>query len=426
MFSTATLVGWVIALVILSAFFSGSETALMRVNRYRLAARARSGHRGARLAARLLAKPDRLIGLILLGNNVVNIAATTLATVLAIRLGVQPAAVVFVLTPVILIFAELAPKTVAALRPESIAYPAAVIYYPLLWLCLPLVWIINAIANGLLALFGVSTEDESLTSLNSEELRLAVHEAGHLLPDTHQTMLLRVLDLDSITVEDIMVPRAEINGIDLDDPWQDIVTQIRTSPHTRLPVHRDDYETVEGVLHLRKVVPHLLRGDLDEDMLRSAMMPPYYLPEDTPLNKQLLNFQANHRRMGLVVDEYGDVQGIVTLVDLLAEIVGDLQDNPMQGLSIARDKGDGVYQVDGSANIRELNRSMHWKLPTGGAKTLNGLILEQLQTIPEPGALVKIHGYPMEIVHLRDNVIKTVNIRTRAKKTAHEIKHQNS
>ena len=264
--STTSLTVLLVTLILLSAFFSGSETALMRVNRYRLAARARAGHRGARLAARLLEQPDRLIGLILLGNNVVNIAATTLATVIAIRLGVQPAAVVFVLTPIILIFAELAPKTVAALKPEAVAYPAAIVYYPLQWLCTPLLILINAIANGLLRMVGFDAEDETLVSLTSDELRLAV-QSGHLLPKS-QMMLLRVLDLDSVTVEDIMVPRADINGIDLNDEWPDIVAQIRTSPHTRLPVYRDEFDNVEGVLHLRKVVPHLLRGDFDPVMLK--------------------------------------------------------------------------------------------------------------------------------------------------------------
>lgn len=408
--SVTTLIWILLGLILMSGFFSGSETALMRVNRYRLASKARQGHRGAKLAMELLRKPDRLIGLILLGNNVVNIAATTLATVIAIRLNVQPAAVVFVLTPIILIFAELAPKTVAAYKPETVAYPAAIIYYPLLWLFFPFVWTINVIANGLIKLIGIKTDDESLSSLTSEELRLAVNDAGNLLPKTRQTMLLRVLDLDSVTVEDIMITRNEINGIDLDDEWPDILAQLRTSPHTRLPVHRNDYESVEGVLHLRKVVPHLLRGDLEPESLLAAMMPAYYVPEDTPLNKQLLNFQANSKRMGLVVDEYGDVQGLVTLGDLLAEIVGELGNHPIHNSSLTRDQGNGVYQIDGSTNIRELNRTMHWELPTSGPKTLNGLIIEYLETIPSPGTQLTIAGYSMEIVHTRDNIVKTVNV----------------
>ncbi len=382
----------------------------MRVNRYRLAAKARAGNRGARLAAKMLEKPDQLIGLILLGNNVVNIAATTLATVIALQIGVQPAAVVFVLTPIILIFAELAPKTLAAFRPEAVAYPSAIIYTPLLWLFRPLVWLINAVANGLLKLLGVSEEDESLTSLTSEELRMAVKEAGALIPSARQTMLLRVLDLDSVTVEDIMIPRADINGIDMDDPWEDIVAQLRTSPHTRLPVYRDEFEKVEGILHLRRVVPQLMRDSLSPEALRTAMIPAYYAHEGTPLNRQLLNFQNDRSRMALVVDEYGDVQGLVTLGDLLAEIVGEFQDDYLTDVPLTVDLGNGVFQVDGTSNLRELNRAMNWKFPTHGAKTLSGLIVDHLETIPAQGTTLDLHGYTMEVVHVRDNMIKTLKV----------------
>ena len=382
----------------------------MRVNRYRLSAKARAGHRGARIAATMLEKPDKLIGLILIGNNVVNVAMTTLSTVIAFRLGVRPETVVVVLTPIIVIFAELAPKTLAAFKPELVAYPAAIIYQPLLIIFSPFIWLVNAIANGLLGLFGVSEEDESLTSLTSEELRLAVKEAGNLIPRSRQTMLLRVLELDSVTVEDIMIPRAEINGIDLDDDWDDIVAQLRASPFTRLPVYRDEYEKVEGVLHLRKVVPQLMRDTLSPDALRKAMIPAYYAPEDTPLNRQLLNFQNDRHRMALVVDEYGDVQGLVTLGDLLAEIVGEFQDAQVAEIPRSRDIGDGTFQVDGASNLRELNREMDWTFPTDGAKTLSGLIVEHLETIPLPGTELELHGYAMKVIHVRDNMIKTLNV----------------
>lgn len=409
-FATSTLLVLLLLLLFLSAFFSGSETALMRVNRYRLASQAKRGHRGAKLATRLLNKPDKLIGLILLGNNVVNIATTLLAgSIMVNRFGLHEAIVVVILTPIILIFAELAPKTIAALKPESVAYPASFVYVPLLWLAYPFVWVINAIANGLLSLIGVSTEEESLTSLTSEELRVAVKEAGAMLPAARQTMLLRVLDLDSVTVEDIMIPRAEINGIDLDDDWNEIVTQIRLSPHTRLPVFRNEYETVEGVLHLRRVVPELLRDQLTPDALRAAMIPAHYAPEDTALNKQLLNFQNDRHRMALVVDEYGDVQGLITLGDLLAEIVGEFQDDPIGEQPLLRDKGDGVYQVDGAAHVRDLNRALEWNLPTDGPKTLSGLIVELLETIPPPGTRASLHGHEFEVVHVRDNIVKTLN-----------------
>ncbi|MFK8031386.1 MAG: HlyC/CorC family transporter [Gammaproteobacteria bacterium] len=409
-FSTPVLIGFLFGLILLSAFFSGSETALMRVNRYRLSAKARKGHRGARVAARLLEKPDQLIGLILLGNNVVNIAATVLATLIAQRIGWGPEIVPIILTPIVLIFAELAPKTVAAYKPESIAYPAAIIYAPLLWVFLPFIYLINKVANGLLKLFGFGDEDESLTSLSSEELRLAVKEAGTLIPQSRQTMLLRVLDLDSVTVEDIMIPRADINGIDMDDDWDDIVSQLRNSPHTRIPVYRDEYEKVEGILHLRKVVPQLMRDSLSPEALRSAMIPAYYAPEDTPLNRQLLNFQNDRHRMSLVVDEYGDVQGLVTLGDLLAEIVGDFQDGQIVDIPNTEELEEGIFQVDGASNLRELNRSMGWNFPTNGAKTLSGLIVDHLETIPTQGTSLILHGYSLEVVHVRDNTIKTLKV----------------
>ncbi|MEM7083875.1 MAG: HlyC/CorC family transporter [Pseudomonadota bacterium] len=409
-FSTPELVGFLIGLVFLSAFFSGSETALMRVNRYRLSAKARAGHRGARIAATMLEKPDKLIGLILIGNNVVNVAMTTLSTVIAIRLGWRPETVVVILTPIIVIFAELAPKTLAAFKPEVVAYPAAIVYQPLMILLSPFIWSVNAISNGLLAMFGVSEEDESLTSLTSEELRLAVQEAGNLIPRSRQTMLLRVLELDSVTVEDIMIPRADINGIDLDNDWEAIVRQIRQSNHTLLPVYRDEFEKVEGILHLRKVVPGLLNDSLSIESLRGAIIPAYYAPEDTPLNRQLLNFQNDRHRMALVVDEYGDVQGLITLGDLLAEIVGEFQDDLHDDKPLTREITPGVYRVDGATNVRELNRAMNWSFPTDSAKTLSGLIVEHLETIPERGTQLSLHGYALEVIDVRDNTIKQLSV----------------
>lgn len=382
----------------------------MRVNRYRLSAKARKGHRGARIAMKLLETPDRLIGLILLGNNVVNIVATMVAGAIVANLGWHQALVVIILTPIVLIFAELAPKTLAAFRPESVAYPAAIVYAPLLIVFWPFVALINMIANGMLSLFGLGSQDESLSSLTSEELRMAVKDAGTLIPQSRQTMLLRVLDLDGVTVEDIMVPRADINGIDMDDNWDDIIAQLRTSPHTRLPVYRDEYEKVEGVLHLRKVVPQLMRDTLSPEALRAAMIPAYYAPEDTPLNRQLLNFQNDRHRMSLVVDEYGDVQGLVTLGDLLAEIVGEFQDDQITDGPLTREVDKGVFQVDGASNLRELNRLMNWNFPTDGAKTLSGLIVDHLETIPAQRTRLELHGYALEVIHVRDNMIKTVSV----------------
>jgi len=384
----------------------------MSINRYRLRHRAREGHRGAILAERLLKRPDRLIGLILLGNNFVNIFASSLVTVIALRVGGEGAvaAGAGILTLVILIFAEVAPKTLAALRPERLAYPAALIYYPLLKVTYPVVWLVNLIANGLLRLLGVDVSLSGGVDMSREELRTVVAEAGALLPGRNREMLVGVLDLEKVTVDDIMVPRNEIVGIDLADDWDDVLEQIESSRHTRLVVYRDELDNTIGILHLRSILSDLATGALTPEVLESHVRDAYFVPEGTALHRQLVNFQRARRRVALVVDEYGDVQGLVTLDDILEEIVGEFTTDPAELYRDIQPADDGSYVVQGSANIRELNRTMGWSLPTEGPKTVNGLILEQLETIPDAGASLVVEGFNMKILQASGNAIKAVRV----------------
>jgi Mg2+/Co2+ transporter CorB len=408
----SVLFGALALLIVLSAFFSGSETGLMTLNRYRLRHLARARHPAAIRAQRLLDRPDRLIGLILLGNNFVNILASTLTAVIAVRLMGEAGLVVgaALLTLVILIFAEVTPKTLAALHPERVAFPAAFIYGPMLRLMYPLVWIVNSIANALLKTVGVRPEESSADSLSQEELRTVVMEAGAMIPKRHQDMLLNILDLENVTVEDIMIPRTEVTGIDLEDDWNTIVQQITSSQYTRLPVFRDSIDNVLGFIHLRKVLPLLRRAGLDKQTLQKLLREPLFIPENTPLNRQLLNFQRARRRVGLVVDEYGDIQGLVTLEDILEEVVGEFTTDPLTSAKDYIPEDDGSYLVSGSTNVRDLNRSLHMELPTDGPKTLNGLVLEYLEDIPEPGTSVLLAGYPIDIVQTKGNLVKTLRV----------------
>jgi Mg2+/Co2+ transporter CorB len=404
------------ALLILAAFFAGSETALMSLNRYRLRHLAAAGNRGARLAEKLLKRPDRLIGLILLLSTLVNVTAPMLVGYLALRLGGGEFFVAFgaaILAFMLLIFCEVAPKTYGALHPARLALPAAYIYTPLLFLLYPFVWFTNLLANGVLRFFGVSRE-VAANSLSSEELRTVVAEAGAMIPRRHQQMLVSILDLENATVEDIMVPRNEIVGIDIEDDWDRILEQLRQSQHTRLPVYQGEIDRIIGLLHMKQVVHELARGHLDLDTLSAAAQArePYFVPSGTTLNTQLLNFQRNRRRLAFVVDEYGDIQGLVTIEDILEEIVGEFTSDPATMMhKDVHAEADGSFVASASATIRALNRSMRWNLPTDGPKTLNGLIVEFLETIPEPGTTLKMADYMLEVLQTGDNAIKTVRIR---------------
>jgi len=407
----AGLISLLVVLLLLSAFFSGSETALMCLNRYQLRHKSRQGHRGAKLAEHLLKRPDRLIGLILLGNNLVNFSAMALVTLIALEFGGEPAVAVGtgIFTLIVLIFAEAAPKTLAALHPERLAFPAAMIYYPLLKITYPIVWLTNAASNGVLYLFGVRDKGDDLHSLTREELRTVVHEAGARISSRYRQMLLSILDLEKVTVDDVMVPHNEIVGIDLDDDDADIEKTVAESQHTRLPVYRDNIDKIIGILHLRHVA-NLAHDKFDRIALQNLLIEPYFVPEGTPLSTQLVQFQRRRERIAMVVDEYGDIQGIVTLEDILEEIVGEFTTDPADDESDVVKDSVNTFLVDATANIRELNRSQNWELPTDGPKTLNGLIVEALETIPEATTCLKINGYPIEIVESDENRIRSVRI----------------
>ncbi len=407
--------GGLLLLLLLAAFLAGSETALMSLNRYRLRHRANAGHRGARLAERLLAHPDRLIGLILLLSTVVNVAAPMLVGFIALALGGQffVAVGAVALTLVLLVFCEVAPKTYGAMHPERLALPAAYVYTPLLWLLYPFVWATNLLANGVLRALGAARGEASY-ALSREELRTVVAEAGAMIPRRHQQMLMSILDLEKATVEDIMVPRTEIVGVDVDDDWDKVLEQLRQTQHTRLPVYAGEIDRIVGVLHMKRVVRELARGRLTRTSLIEAASErdTYFVPSGTSLNTQLLNFQRDRRRMAFVVDEYGDIQGLVTLEDILEEIVGEFTTDPATMIHRdVRQEADGSFVANAAASVRALNRSMRWNLPIDGPKTLNGLVVEFLETIPEPGTTLKLADYTIEVLQVADNAVKTVRIR---------------
>ena len=409
----SVLVAILVVLVILSAGFSGAETGLMSLNRDRLRHMAKAKHRGAMRANRLLDKPDRLIGLILLGNNFVNIAASFITTIVTQRLyGDRGLAIAAgLLTLIILIFAEVTPKTLAVLHPERFAYPASFILEPLLKIVYyPLVWPISMIANGILRVLGVSVNKTIVQHLSTEELRTVVNEAGALIPGRHQKMLTSILDLEKVTVDDIMVPRNEIVGIDLEADWEETLRQITNAQHTRLPVYQSDINKIIGIFHVRNTLRLMAGKEFNKETFMSIIREPYFVPEGTPLNMQLLNFQIQKRRIGLIVDEYGDIQGLVTLEDILEEIVGEFTSDPSQLAKDVHPQEDGSYLVDGGAYVRELNRSMQWDLPTDGPKTINGLIVEYLEAIPEPGTSFRLAGYTIEIVQTKGNTVKIARI----------------
>jgi Mg2+/Co2+ transporter CorB len=399
-------------LLCFSAFFSSAETALMSLNRFRLRHLEHEGHAGAIRASQLLARPDRLIGLILLGNNFVNIFASAIATVIGVKLYGENGLVIatFTLTLVVLLFAEVTPKTLAALHPERVAFPASIILKPMLFLLFPLVWFTNLITNRLLAFFGVSPEDSSAAAINAEELRMALMEAGSIIPKRHKKMLVSILDLEKVTVNDVMVPRNEIEGIDINGPLTDIIKQLSHCSNTRLPVYEDSMDNVIGIMHVRKALHLLAQGNLTKESLNGIIKQIYFVPEDTALNTQLIQFQKHRRRTGLVVDEYGDILGLITLEDIFREIVGEFTADSIDEDKDIHPQDDGSYLINGSANIRDINRNNQWHLPTDGPKTINGLILELLETIPEPGVSLRIENYVIEVVQTTDNTIKTVRI----------------
>ena len=413
-----------VGLIILSGFFSSSETGMMSLNRYRLKHMAKTGHKGARRAQGLLNRTDQLIGVILIGNNFVNILASSIATVIAIRVwgdaGIAIATVL--LTIVILIFAEVTPKTLAALFPEKIAFPASYVLGPLLKALYPLVWAVNLFTGVILKALGVKSAQAGEDHLSREELRTVVNEAGALIPAKHKDMLVSILDLDSVSVNDIMVPRNEVIGIDLDDDTDAILRQLKNSQHTRLPVFRGDINNIQGILHLRNIARLLKEEDISKDMIMTLSQEPYFIPEGTPLNTQLLKFQKGKRRFGVVVDEYGDVLGVATLEDILEEIVGEFTTDYAATSPDIIPQDDGTFIIDGSTGVRTINKTLNWKLPTGGPKTLNGLITETLENIPDTNVCLKVSGHRVEVLQIKDNVVKAAIVHPKKTKRANSPK----
>ena len=399
-------------LILISAFFSSSETSMMSLNRYRLKHLKGTGHRGARRALALLKRPDRLIGLILIGNNLVNILASAIATVIAIRLfgDAGIAIATLALTLVILIFAEITPKTIAALHPERVAFPASLILVPLLKGLMPLVLSINWLTNGILKLMGFSPDTAGDDAVSQEELRTIVTESAPMIPGRHRRMLVNILDLEQMTVNDIMAPRNEIYGIDIEAPDEAIMRQLKSSEHTRLPIYRDDINQIEGVFHMRNLSQVLDGGRLSRSRLLDATDAPYFIPENTPLNTQLLHFQRQKKRLGMVVDEYGDILGLVALEDILEEIVGEFTSNLVEENEEITRHPDGSTTCSGTVSIRDLNRQRRWDLPTDGPKTVSGLALEALEAFPSARASVRIEGYQLDIEEIAKTHISRLRI----------------
>ena len=412
---TVILLVSLLVLLVIIAFSSGTEVAMLSVNRYRIRTRAQSGERSARMLERLLQKPDDWLGANLVILAAASVFASAIATLLATRTG-KPYAVPAVgalLTVVVIVFCELAPKIYAATHPEPVALSSSYIYRVLVMIARPLLWITNRLAYGFLRLFGVVRAKRGDQSLSSEELRTVVAEAGPMIPARHRQMLLSILDLESVTVNDIMIPRQEIAGIDVDENWEDLLDKLRQTPHTRLPVYDSELDNMVGILHMKRAAHELARGTLTRERLIEIARnrEPYFVPEGTPLNVQLSNFQRNRRRLAFVVDEYGDILGLVTLEDILEEIVGEFTTDPATVThKDIHPERPGVYIVNASATIRALNRALQWQLPTDGPKTINGLLVERLEAIPEPGVALRVGDYQFEILQTGDNTIKTVRV----------------
>ncbi|ACX96600.1 HlyC/CorC family transporter [Halothiobacillus neapolitanus] len=406
------LISALVILILLSAFFSSSETALISLNRYRMRHLAKRGHGGAVRAQKLLEKPDRMLGLILLGNNFVNILASSIATVVGLRLfGDSGLAIATgVMTFALLIFGEVAPKTAAAVAPERFAWPAAYIYNFLMKPTLPLIRLINLMANGLLHLLGFNTKTRQVQGLSAAELQTIVRESSQHLPDQHQELLLSVLNLEQGQVEDIMIPRADIVGIDISAPWEEVLEQIKHLSYSRVPVYKGSVENTIGVITVRRLFGPLMDGSLTLSRLKRLLREPYYVPEGTALTTQLLNFQKEKRRSALVVDEYGDVQGLVTLEDILEEIVGDFTTSPVTDNDVVQSEADGSYLLKGTMPIREINRELAIELPTQEASTLNGLIIEQLEALPTVGALVDLDGIRIIVESVHNRAVATARL----------------
>jgi len=411
--------GGLALLLLISGFFSVAETSLMSLNRYRLRHLVKEGNRGARLASALLAKTDKLLGVILLCNNFANAASATLVAVITVELFGEGEWVLMIgtlaVTFAILVFSEISPKVIAAAYPEKLGILCSYILYPLLKVLYPAVWFVNLFVGGLLKLLGVRVNfAESTQSLTMDELRSIVTDAGHFMPQKHRTILLNLFELEKITVDDVMTAHTMVESINFDAPIEDILQHISSSMHTRLPVRQGEHEEIIGILHVRKVIgrlrEHLDGNDLDKDALQALIAEPYFIPSGTPLFTQIHQFQENQQRVALVVDEYGEFRGLVTLEDILEEVIGDFTtQSPSRGGSYRREE-DGSWLVDGSSSLRDLNKKLNLALPLDGPRTLNGLILEHFEDIPEPSTSFKIGTHRLEIIQTQDRIVKSVKI----------------
>ncbi len=414
--SVSTLFTLLALMILLSAFFSSSETGMMSLNRYRLKHLADQGHKGAKKARALLAKPERLISAILIGNNLVNIAAASLTTILAMRLWPQNQDIAIamgtlILTLAILLFSEITPKTLAQMYPEKVAYPAGYILRPMIALFYPAIWLINHVVDMILWLLRIRKRHGHDDALTKDELKTLVNESAHQLTIERQNMLLGILDLENVRVNDIMVPRSEVFGINLDDDLDQIANQLKNTEYSRLPLYKGDLNKVVGMLHIRDAASFLFADQPSKVMLSKKASDPYFVPENTSLYQQLFNFQQEKNNVGLVVDEYGDIQGLITLADILEEIVGEFTTDTMGNSKDIHPQRDGSFVIDASANIREINKALDWDLPTDGPKTLNGLILEHLEDIPDANTGLKLGSYLLEILQIKDNQVITVHVR---------------
>jgi Mg2+/Co2+ transporter CorB len=406
-------------LLLISGFFSIAETSLMSLNRYRLRHLVKEGNRGAKLASALLAKTDKLLGVILLCNNFANAASATLVTVIIVELFGEGEWVLMIgtlsVTFAILVFSEISPKVIAAAYPEKLGIMCSYVLYPLLKLLYPAVWFVNLFVEGLLKLFRVNVNfSESAQSLTMDELRSIVTDAGHFMPKKHRTILLNLFDLEKITVDDVMTAHTMVEIIDFDQPIEDILQRISTSHHTRLPVREGDNEEMIGILHIRKVM-NQIRGyqhddPLDKEALREIISEPYFIPAGTPLYTQIQQFQENQERIALIVDEYGEFKGLVTLEDILEEVIGDFTTQSPSRIGSYRQDEDGGWLVDGSSSLRDLNKKLHLSLPTEGPRTLNGLVIEYFEDIPEPNTSFRMGEHTLEIVQTQDRIVKIVKI----------------
>ena len=409
--STEILIIVLIILFLLSAFFSGSETALMSINKYKMRHQAKLNNKGAKAAKKLLENPDKIIGVILLGNNLTNILITQIATLISLRVygDIGLAIATGLLTIFILIFAELTPKTIGQMHSEKIAYSSSLLYKPMLILLYPFVFIINLIANSIIKIMGLE-DNVAKSSLSTEELKTVLSESSIKFPKPHLKMLESIIDLEKATVEDIMIPRSDIYGIDISDDIASVVSNFKITPYTRIPVYEDNIENLLGLIHIKNIAPLLASKSINDAEIRKLIKKPYYIVSGTSLYRQLLSFQKEKRRIGFIIDEYGNIQGLVTLEDILEEIVGDFTSDPSSNEEILTTKNDNVFIIDGGVHVREINQELGIKLIAKDAKTVNGFILEHTENLPKINDIIQIQGHTFKILENIDNAVKTVHL----------------